>query len=192
MKNKTKKIIRITFAILLVVLIQFIGVTYAKYITGEKGTGQAEVAKWAFNIREAGQQTSNIKLVDTTNKDTLVDGKIAPGTSGKIEIVLDAEGAEVDMDYMLEFTNEQNKPDNLYFNYNGTIYKSIEELNSIIGQIKFGDETRTRVISVVWHWPYTTGTTKDTIAVNDKIDTENANTITEYTFDIVATATQSE
>lgn len=191
MKNKTKKIIRITFAILLVVLIQFMGVTYAKYMTADKGTGQADVAKWDFKIRELGKETKNIKLVDTTNNDTLVDGKIAPGTSGQIVILADGEGAEVDMDYTLEFTNEQNKPDNLYFTYNGRNYKSLEEIGTISGGIDHESEARNAAIVIKWQWPYQTGV-EDSVAANDIIDTNNAKTITEYTFDIVAIATQSK
>ena len=37
MKNKTKKVLNVTLAILLAIIIQTMGVTYAKYISSEKG-----------------------------------------------------------------------------------------------------------------------------------------------------------
>ena len=76
MKNKTKKIFKIISVVLLVILLQTMGYTYAKYVTQETGTGQADVAKWAFQIQKEGEQTKTVKLLDTTNKKTLVNGKI--------------------------------------------------------------------------------------------------------------------
>lgn len=192
MKNKTKKIIRITCAILVVVLIQAIGVTYAKYVAGEKGTGQAEIAKWAFEIVKDGEETKNVQLVSTVDKDTLMNGKIAPGTNGVITIVLDATGSEVDLDYTLKFTNEQNKPDNLIFTCGGKQYKTLSEIDTLQGTIEYDAENKTREIVVLWSWAYESGANIEAIAANDEVDTQNANSITEYTFDIVATATQSK
>ena len=57
MKNKTKKIVGVACAILLIVLVQAIGITYAKYLTVEKGSGSAEVAKWGFEIVKNGTQS---------------------------------------------------------------------------------------------------------------------------------------
>lgn len=74
--------IGVTCGILLIVIIQAMGITYAKYITSEKGSGQAEIAKWAFQIVKEGAQTKNVQLVNSVNTDTLVKGKIALGTSG--------------------------------------------------------------------------------------------------------------
>lgn len=192
MKNKTKKVLNVTLAILLAIIIQTMGVTYAKYISSEKGYGQAEVAKWAFEIVKNGEETKNIKLVDTTKNSTLVNGKIAPGTSGQIFIGVDATGAEVDMEYDLKFTNEENKPENLVFTYQGAQYNSLSEITGIQGTIAYNDKIRTRGISVDWKWSYETGSSTDEKTENNKKDTEDANTITEYTFDVIVTATQSK
>lgn len=192
MKNKTRKVIRITFAILLVVLIQAIGVTYAKYIASENASGQAEIAKWAFEIVKDGEETKNIKLVDTTNNDTLVNGKIAPGTAGEIIIQLDGTGSEVDLDYTLEFLNEQNKPTNLRFLYEDKIYTTLADIPELQGKIEYDDENKIKEIKISWEWQYETGIFVDDKAANNKIDTQDANTITEYTFDVQVTATQSE
>ena len=191
MKNKTKKIIGIACAILLIVLIQGIGITYAKYITSENATGQAEVAKWAFELVKDGEQTKTINLADTVDNDTLVNGKIAPGTSGVILIGVDATGAEVDLEYTIEFANEQNKPNNMTFIYMGKQYKTLSEI-VMKGTIAHDEEARTDEIAVIWQWGYETGSTTEEKANNNALDTQDAETITEYTFDIIATATQSE
>ena len=43
-----------------------------------------------------------------------------------------------------------------------------------------------------WNWKYETGTTPEEILKNDKIDTQNAKEINDYTFDIIITGTQVE
>ena len=192
MKNKTKKIFKIISVVLLVILLQTMGYTYAKYVTQETGTGQADVAKWAFQIQKEGEQTKTVKLLDTTNKKTLVNGKIAPGTAGIINIVLDGTGSEVDLEYKLEFANEQNKPQNMLFSYDGKNYSSLSEIKTITGNIKQSETTKTAEIIIYWRWNYETGTTDSEISTNDQIDTQDAKVITEYTFDIIATGTQCE
>ena len=190
MKNKTKKIIKITCAILLVVLVQITGVTYAKYLTSDKGVGSAEVAKWSFKLDKGGQEIKTVNLAESLDYNTLVDGKIAPGTSGIISIIVDATGSEVDVDYDVKFTNEQNKPNNIKYFYGGEYYNSLSEITTIKGTIPYDSEKKKIELFVMWNWNYETGTTDSEKAENDKLDTQDANTITEYTFDIVATGTQ--
>ena len=192
MKNKTKKIIKILSILLLVILFQTMGYTYAKYIAGDQGTGYAEIAKWGFEIVKDGQETKTVQLLDTTDKQTLVNGKIAPGTSGMITVELDASATEVDLNYTLEFTNEQNKPDNMFFTYEGKQYQSLNAIGEIIGRINYNSGVKVKPINIKWTWGYETGTTDEQKAANDIIDTQNANKIVQYTFDIVATATQAE
>ena len=167
------------------------GYTYARYISQEKGNGSAEIAKWAFKIDKGGAETKTIKLTNTVSKDTLVNGKIAPGTSGEFKIILDARDSEVGVDYTVRFMNEKNKPTNVVFSYMGEKYKSLTKIGDIIGTIKpTGDKTQ--VITISWEWPYQTGDTGQLQQINDDTDTREANTISEYTFDLVAIGTQSK
>lgn len=191
MKNKTKKIIGVACAIFLIVLVQAIGITYAKYITSENATGQAEVAKWAFEIVKDGEQMKKINLADTVDNNKLVNGKIAPGTTGTISIGVDATGAEVDMEFTLEFANEQNKPKNMTFIYMGKEYKSLSEIK-MSGTIAHNEKDRINQLIVVWDWRYETGINEEEKLANNIRDTQDANTIEEYTFDIIVTATQSK
>lgn len=191
MKNKTKNMLGVACAILLIVLVQAIGITYAKYLTVEKGSGSAEVAKWGFEIVKNGSQTKTINLADTVSEESVVNGKIAPGTKGAIVVTIDASKSEVDMDYTLKFENEQNKPNNIVFTYGTTQYKSLSEINAIFGSIEHDSDTKTRDIIVFWTWGYETGSTNDEKAANDILDTQDASAISQYKFDIIATGTQS-
>jgi len=191
LKNKTRKILGITCAILLIVLVQVIGITYAKYLTEEKGTGSAIVAKWGFQIAKEGEQTKTVNLVNEINRTSFVDGKIAPGTKGTMTISLDASAAEVNLDYSLKFSNEKNKPNNLKFTYAGVTYNTLSEINTIKGTIKHSAANKIKDIQIVWEWPYETGLTEEEISKNDELDKSDAEKITEYTFDIIATGTQS-
>ena len=191
MKNKSKKIIKIALALLLVVLVQTIGITYAKYISEERGTGEASVAGWAFKMTKNETETKNVELINTVNKSTLVNGKIAPGTSGLIELKIDATGAEVGMDYAINFANEKNKPQNIVFTYNDNTYKSLSEIDDITGNIPYYDAEKFEIVLIEWKWEYETGNTKDLISYNDEIDTQDGIALLNYTFDIIATGTQS-
>lgn len=187
MKNKSKRIKGIVCLILLIILIQAMGYTYAKYIAQDTAKGKAEIAKWSFKIEKEGTETKTIKLANTS-----LDGKIAPGSHGYIELVLDATGSEVDVDCDVKFTNEKNKPTNLTFTCYGTKYNSISEITKLNGTIKHDAEIPKNTYIISWEWKYETGTTAEEINKNDLIDTKEANSIEEYSFDIIVTATQSK
>lgn len=192
MKNKIKKISKILLVILLLIVLQVVGYTYAKYISSEKAIGEAEIAKWSFKLVKDGEEIKKIKLVNTTDPGTLVNGKIAPGSSGAIQLKLDASGSEVSLDYTIQFGNEQNKPKNLYFIYMGKEYSSLSEIGIIRGTINYNANKDPINVAVLWKWDYEKGENNEEKVANDKIDTEDANKIAKYTFDAVVTGTQSE
>ncbi|MFR6022540.1 MAG: hypothetical protein ACLUHC_06425 [Clostridia bacterium] len=156
-----------------------------------EGHGTAEVANWNFKVNEKEEQLQAISLNSTINNKTVSNNKIAPGTQGSFQIKLDATGAEVGIDYIVRFENESNKPTNLKFKYENKEYKSLTELqNNLTGTINANDGEKTKVITIDWIWPYETGTTAEQILANDKIDTQNAKSIRNYTFNIIVTGTQ--
>lgn len=167
------------------------GLTYARYMSQEKGTGSAQIANWAFQIDKGGEEVKTIQLINTVKKDTLVDGKIAPGTSGEFSIILDAEGSDVGVDYIVRFTNEKNKPTNIIFKYNNETYKSLNEIGDITGVIRT-NENRLKEIKVEWEWPYRSGSTEQMKQMNDGIDTKEATTLSDYTFDLMAIGMQRQ
>ena len=83
-----------------------------------KGKGVIEVAKWAFLVNGETASITNINLGKTYTAETLAQNTIAPGTRGSFDIVIDASGSEVGIDYDVKFLNQTNKPANLKFKYN--------------------------------------------------------------------------
>lgn len=164
------------------------GNTYAKYFTKIDGEGTATVARWSFKANNETQTIANVKLTNIYNENKLLKGSIAPGTKGSFDIVLDATGADVAIDYSITFDNLKNKPTNLKFTYNGTTANSLEGLENVLkGRIGLND-ARTKTLTINWDWDYQTGTNTSEIANNDKIDTNDAGKT--FTFDIIINGTQ--
>lgn len=189
--SKKKKIILI-IAILSSILLAFIGGhSFSKYVAQVRGDGVAQVATWSFKVNGQQENVQTINLASTCNDETLLDNKIAPGTSGSFNILVDATGSDVGIDYKIEFENESTKPTNLKFIYNNQEFSSIDELqNNLSGTIYANDENKTRTLTIDWKWKYETGTTENEIANNDKIDTQNAQDIANYTFNVIVSGTQ--
>lgn len=191
--SKKKKVI-IVSSILIIMLLAFIGgQAYAKYISQVRGNGIAEIATWSFKVNGQKEQVQEIKLVSTYNSETLVNNKIAPGTSGSFNIIVDATGSEVGIKYNIKFVEESNKPQNLKFIYGGKEYDSIKQLgDELSGTIAANEEDKTRTINVQWKWNYETGSSAEQINANDIIDTNDAISIANYTFQVIVTGTQVE
>ena len=190
--TKKKKIIA-ALSILAIILLAFVGgQAYAKYITEVKGEGMAEVATWNFKVNGQKEQIQAINLASTCDNETLVNHKIAPGTSGSFNIIVDGSDSDVGIRYNINFTNENNKPQNLKFEYENVEYSSIQELQSkLSGVINANDENKTKTLNIKWKWAYETGTDEE-IASNDLIDTQDAQNIRNYTFNVSVTGTQVE
>lgn len=189
--SKKKKII-LAVTILSCIILSFIGgQSYSKYVSEVRGDGMAEVATWSFKVNGQKEQVQTIQLSSTCNNETLVNNKIAPGTSGSFNIVVDGTGSEVGINYNIQFTNESAKPTNLKFTYDNQEYNSITELeSSLSGTIHANDENKIKTLTIDWQWAYETGNNESEIANNDKIDTQNAQDIATYTFNVIVSGTQ--
>ena len=190
----SKKKLIIAFAIILGVIVSFIGgQVFAKYYTQVKGEGVAEVSNWNFTVNDSSEQVQTINLSSTFNNSTLKENKIAPGTSGSFNIKVDATGSDVGIDYKVQFLNETAKPQNLKFQYNGATYNTLKELESVLqGTINSDSNQKTLNFLINWEWKYETGGSEPEILANDKVDTKNAKEISEYSFEVVVTGTQVE
>ena len=186
--------------ILLGVTVAVIGIgsllasTHSKYTNKITGNGETEIAKWHFTVNGATETASTIHLADTYNPSTLINGKIAPGTSGSFDLVVDSTGSEVGVNYVVDFRNETNKPSNLKFKYKdgNTVrtFNNLEDLETYLkGTINANDTNKTRTLTVSWEWLYETGTATQ-IPANDKIDTNEGLSALDYSFDVVVTGTQ--
>lgn len=189
--SKKKKIILVV-AVLSCIMLSFIGgQSYSKYVSEVRGDGMAEVATWSFKVNGQKEQVQTIQLGSTCNNETLVNQKIAPGTSGSFNIIVDGTDSDVGINYNVKFTNESTKPTNLKFTYDNQEYNSIAELeSSLSGTIHANEEDKTRTLTIYWQWAYETGNNESEIANNDKIDTQNAQDIATYTFNVIVSGTQ--
>lgn len=189
--SKKKKAV-IALCILVVMLVAFIGgQAYAKYISQVRGNGIAEIATWSFKVNGEKEQVQEIRLASTCNNQTLVNNKIAPGTSGSFNIKIDATGSDVGINYNITFAQEENKPQNLKFVYGGIEYSSIKELEGkLSGMIEANERDKTRTINVRWQWDYETGREPSQINENDIVDTKDATNVANYTFQVIVTGTQ--
>lgn len=190
MRKISKKII-IGATLAAIGVSSILGITHSKYVNKVSGNGETEIAKWYFSVNESTEKMETIKLADTYNQDTLLDGKIAPGTSGSFNLIVDAGDSEVGVKYEVDFQNETNKPTNLKFKYNGEVLDEIEEYEKFFtGTIDADDSNKTRTLTVEWEWPYETGVDETSILENDKIDTDEGVEAQDYKFDVVVTGTQ--
>ena len=189
--NKKRNILIIVL-ILLVMMISFLGgKTFSKYLSEIQGSGTAEIANWVFKVNGKEDSVQSVNLLSTYHNETLINNKVAPGTKGSFNIVIDATGSEVGVDYEVKFLNETQKPQNLVFIHNNQEYATIQELEeNLSGTIDANEENKTRTITINWEWQYETGDNENEIAQNDKIDTQNAKDLENYTFDIHVIGTQ--
>lgn len=183
--NKKKTALLVICAILAITLSFMIGKTFAKYVSEVKGAGTAEIANWVFKVNGKEDVVQNVNLLSTYHNETLINNKVAPGTSGSFNIVVDATGSEVGVDYAIEFLNESQKPQNLIFIYEDKPYTTIQDLEKdLSGTINANDENKIRNVTINWEWQYETGENANEIDQNDIIDTNNAKQLENYTFDI--------
>lgn len=191
--TKRKKVLLVS-AILAIIILAFIGGNaYSKYVSEVKGNGLAQVATWSFKVNGKQEDIQTINLASTAQPDTLINNKIAPGTKGSFDIIIDGTGSDVAIDYKIGFKDESAKPQNLKFKYLDNEYNSISELqDSLSGRINANDENKAKTLKIEWEWKYETGNTEEEIAQNDRIDTQDAQNISEYTFNVIVSGTQVE
>ena len=91
---------------------------WAKYISSQNGSANAQVAKWNFNVNlKKGQNTVVLgsEPIDlATTMTHVADNRIAPGTSGTFDIEINTTGTEVDLQYEVAISLE-NCPRNITF-----------------------------------------------------------------------------
>lgn len=192
--KRTKVKALIVLAVMLLVL-SFIGgalmFTNAKYVSKDDGKVSTSVAHWNFEVTgtdtfNARDNLKGLKLAQVCTPATLVNGKLAPGTSGSFTITVSTRGTEVGANYGIVFDNFSNNfPTNLKFYVDGTAYNLSSGFTGTINANDINNQTKTH--TVTWDWPYETGDA----TVNDPIDTNNGINNKDISFDITVTATQA-
>lgn len=174
--------------VLLVVIISF-GLMYtnSKYTSTVNGSVSTSVAKYVFKMTGSDSHDSkhtikNLTLADTCDISTLASGKIAPGTSGSFNIIVDTTDSEVGIGYQITFdSNSNNKlPTNLLLTLDGkpwTFDKGIK------GTIYANQNSNVITHTINWNWAYQTTN-------GDSIDTSDGQNSFDYSYNVTATGTQ--
>ena len=172
-----KRALRVCLVIALILLIFLVGYTFAKYYSEIKGGGSGSIAKWSFVANSDKDSIQTISLANSSDYDSLVDGKIAPGTSGSFDIIIDATGSEVGVDYQINVSEETNLPQNL--KYKAVVdgqeteeYDSLTELaeNHFDGSLDTLNGENKKTITVKWNWPYETVDSEGKTNTGDSLD----------------------
>ena len=171
-KTNNKPVIILALALALILAIILSRYAYSKYTSSYKGASTSTVAKWSFNVYEHScEEIDDIDFAQTIeNQNNVIEKKLAPGTQGKFELILDGTGSKVAIDYKIALTITE-KPRNLKI-YEDSEYKNeVTEQNgefNITGSIPLEEVNTPLTKPVYWKWTYETGTT------NDKIDAEDS------------------
>ena len=166
MKRKNRTLV-LALAIVGVAALCLGAAVYAKYIASvTKGAAIAKIAKWSF---EQDNQTSTLTcdLAENYDTDTLVEGRIAPGTEGTCTLKVSNKNSEVGVNYEIVLGTLTGAPENLKFYKPADDGNRPDELTTespITGTLAPGAEEE---IAISWKWKYYTsddGDTSDTAA----------------------------
>lgn len=139
MKNK---IIYLICGVMVVVTLYEISNTYAVFQSDNELYVESSVARWNIYVNSKHVRTYNSFLVDNfvvLENSKVADGKIAPGTSGYFDIVIDPSDTQVAFRYDLTFDFT-----NLDSNF---VIEKIEEVNGDM-VVRTGENTYSNIISL--------------------------------------------
>lgn len=138
-KNKNTSLDLTTIILIVIVVISAIGLyAWAKYILSKNENATAQVAKWSFKVIDGNTETKDVldfPITRTDNNTSVADGKIAPGTSGEMQIIIDTTGTQVSLIYNV-LINLIDCPENMVF------YK-VKDPSQITSEN--GEDTRERI-----------------------------------------------
>ena len=191
-KSKNKGAV-VVLALALIVAIILSMYAYSKYTSTLTGNGTSTVAKWSFKVNGQTQTIPDIELGETMDAhNNVVTPKLAPGTSGHFDLILDGSGSEVAIDYNIKLAITQ-KPTNLKFYLDDKYQTPISETDgtlNIAGSIALEDVNTPLTKTIYWQWPYETGKTSNEIDKNDETDTKDSGK--NVTMTITVTGTQRD
>lgn len=195
-KRKTLSALVLLFVAVLTGVVVFN--TVAKYTTTVNNSGSATVAKWNF-ATDNEETTYTMNFTSSADATTLVNGKIAPGTSGSFDIEL-KNSSEVGVNVKVAFgpVTGGTIPAGLKFyrTYNSGTYSNeiTPGTTTYTGTMKAkttsSDETLP-TLTVYWVWEYEVGS-GETLATNDAADTTAGKAGSTLSIPVTITGTQVE
>ncbi len=155
----------------------FVGGTFAKYTSSATGTDSAQVAKWDIKVGSTNIVTSDVFYFDlfSTVKDSNgtdnetdmspADGTIiAPGTSGKFDIVI-TNDSQVNATYNIDYTVTNTNGIPVQFSTDGSTWKT--NINDLDVSTNAPINMRAQeTVTVYWKWDYSVDVDHDTADTN--------------------------
>ena len=138
---------------------------------------------YKFKVNYKNMDFKSIDLSETMDKETMIYEKIAPGTRGNFNILLDS---NQNLKYKIEFNSINKKPSNLNFRAlkNGEILgeaNTLEELSEkLTGYINKDEKID---ITINWYWNFENEQGQEYTDIQDTKDSEN---IKRYQFGVYA------
>ena len=136
---------------------------------------------YVFKVSFKSIDIKQIDLIKTVNKNTYVNEKIAPGTSGSFNILLEA---NKNSKYKINFISVNEKPQNLHFK----ALKDEEEIVRADTLEKLSEKLEGNInkkesikIEIKWYWDFENNKTNSDIQ-----DTEDSKKIKRYQFNLYA------
>lgn len=136
---------------------------------------------YVFKVGFKSIDIKQIDLIKTVNKNTYVNEKIAPGTSGSFNILLEA---NKNSKYKINFISVNEKPQNLHFK----ALKDEEEIVKADTLEKLSEKLEGNInkkesikIEIQWYWDFENNKTNSDIQ-----DTEDSKKIKRYQFNLYA------
>ena len=177
-KVKKNGILKVIIPLILIItIVVFAGLAYARYVTSKSGQTEVQIAQWNFNVTVGSSQSLNVDLADTrlANDTTEVDRtKVAPGTKGALALNVNATGTQVSLEYDIDIGLTR-IPENLIFYSDSNMTNAILKENGNIhldGYFGANDTNKTATKNLYWQWKLETGTTQAEIDSNDLLDSE--------------------
>lgn len=190
-KSKKKIILFLSFLILCIAMVVLKRKINLENLAQMQAKGGMKVAKWSFLVNGGSSSITNINLTNSYKENTLVENRIAPGTKGSFDIVIDTTHSEVGVNYEVTFINEKAKPHNLQFTYDNHTVSTMKELEPFLtGIIEADKKEKIKTMTIMWKWPYETGNSAKEKEIQDAKDTQNGIELEQYQFDILITGRQ--
>lgn len=132
---------------------------------------------YLLNLSDKKLDFEVINLWDTVSPQTIMKEKVAPGTQGEFNLILQAKET---VNYQLKINSLSNKPQNLQFQEKttGKTVNQLEELESVLSGTL--EKQKSETYSIHWIWKYETNQEKD------KQDTKDGKELEKYQFEINA------
>ena len=182
--NKKKTTLVVALVILGVAVLGLAAAVYAKYAsTVTSGNGSLTVAKWSFE-EDNKNETITCDLTKNYDDNTLVDGKIAPGTSGTCTISLSNANTEVGVNYVIKVKTITGAPANMKFYKEADHTNVVDTETGIAGTL--APKAAAQDVEIYWQWPYETPADSDDGDVADTTAGKNAGSLS-VSFEISGT-----